>query len=50
MGRDLPRPGQKEQQDIIADYDDRVEALKAKLAKQSADLSTQLKKGRSLSP
>lgn len=45
MGRDLPRPGQKEQLDTIADYDKRVEALKRKLAKQSADLSTQLKKG-----
>lgn len=45
VGRGLPRPGQEEQQDIIADYDKRMEALKRKLAKQSADLSTQLEKG-----
>lgn len=46
VGRDLPRPGHKEQDDIIVDYDKRLETLKNKLATQSADLSTQLEKGK----
>ena len=45
VGRDLPRPGQKEQDAIIEDYDQRLEALKSKLADQSADLNNQLEKG-----
>ena len=45
VGRDLPRPGQKEQEDIIADYNRRLELLKERLATQFTDLSSQLEKG-----
>ncbi len=45
-GRDLPRPGQREQDDIISDYERRLEALRNGLALQYADLSSQLEKSK----
>lgn len=44
-GHDFPRPGQKEQEDIIEDYEKHLEALKKKLTAQSADLNSQLERG-----
>ena len=46
VGRDLPRPGQKEQDEIILDYERRLEALQRKLAARSDDLNSQLEKGK----
>lgn len=46
VGRDLARPGQMEQNKIIADYERRLEALRKTLDKQSAVLSSQLEKAK----
>ena len=48
VGRDLPRPGQKEQDDIISDYEKRLEAVKGLLDNQAASLTAQLIKGEEL--
>ena len=46
VGRELPRPGQKEQDETIQDYEQRLDALRRKLAAHSADLQAQLEKGK----
>ena len=43
-GQDLARPGQKQQQETLADYESRLEALKQKFSEAAVDLSTQLEK------
>lgn len=48
VGRNLPRPGQKEQDDIIADYENQLESLKKQLTVQLDELGTQLEKGKQL--
>ena len=46
VGRSLPRPGQAEQDRIIANYEERLEALKRNLSLQSETLNSQLEKGK----
>ena len=46
VGRDLPRPGQAEQDGTIADYDRRLEELKKKLSEQFHALNSQLERGK----
>ena len=46
VGRDLPRPGQAEQDGIIVDYERRLEELKVKLSEHSNNLNSQLERGK----
>ena len=46
VGRDLSRPGQKEQIEIIIDYERRLVLLRKELDGQSAGLSSQLEKAK----
>ena len=45
-GQDLPRPGKEQQQETLADYETRLEALKQKFSEATAELTTQLEKGK----
>ena len=44
-GQDLARPGKDQQQETLADYEARLEALKNKVSDEAAALNTQLEKG-----
>lgn len=46
VGCTLPRPGQKEQEETLADYERRLEALRNKLSEKTSDLNSQLEKGK----
>lgn len=46
VGRSLPRPGQAEQDRIIANYEERLAALRGKMVEHSETLNTQLEKGK----
>lgn len=45
VGQDLARPGQEQQQETLADYEARLEALKQKVVQANAELGAQLEKG-----
>ena len=44
-GQDLARPGQQQQQETLADYEARLEALKGRFSEAAVELGTQLEKG-----
>ena len=44
-GQELARPGKDQQQETLADYEARLEALKQKVSERAAALNTQLEKG-----
>ena len=44
-GQDLTRPGREQQQETLADYEARLEALKGKFSEAAVELGTQLEKG-----
>ena len=44
-GQDLTRPGQQQQQETLADYEARLEALKGRFSEAAVELGTQLEKG-----
>ena len=46
VGCQLPRPGQQEQDNIICDYEQRLEALRRMLTERAVDLASQLEKGK----
>ena len=48
LGRELPKPGQEEQNSIIEDYDRRLEALRRKMEDRLGELNKQMKKGQEL--
>ena len=44
-GQDLARPGQEQQQETLADYEKRLEALKGRFGEAAVELGAQLEKG-----
>lgn len=44
-GQDLPRPGRQQQQETLADYEERLEALKGRFGEAAISLGAQLEKG-----